>query len=144
MQLDSLRFGQLEVPESSLIEFTRPLVGLEESRRFVLLEMPKYRPFVWLQSVDQADLALALADPFTFFSDYEPDLDSAFLQALRVERGDELAIYCVVTCDQDGWTMNLAAPVVLHQRTRTGGQVVLDDTRFGTCHSLSRRPVACS
>ena len=40
MQLRTSRFGDIDVPDGSVITFTQPIIGFQEYRRFVLLPGP--------------------------------------------------------------------------------------------------------
>ena len=130
------RFGTMVVEPDRIIEFTHPLLGLEEYRRFAIVEAPETRPFVWLQSVDAADVALPLADPWSFFPNYRVEVPSSFLQDLGPNQEDEVAIYCVVSKGGRGLGMNLAAPVLIHHQSRQGAQVVLDSKSYRPYHPL--------
>ena len=46
----SSRFGELTVPETSVIEFPTGLVGFPRKMRFVMLDYKA--PFSWLHSID--------------------------------------------------------------------------------------------
>ena len=130
------RFGAMVVDPERIIEFTHPLLGLEEYRRFTIIEAPESRPFLWLQSVDEADVALPLADPWCFFPDYKVEVPSKFLQEMGPDHEVEVAIYCVVSKGGRGLGMNLAAPVLIHHQARQGAQVVLDSPAYKPYHPL--------
>ncbi len=65
MQLDTARFGKVEVDDQSIITFTQPIIGFQEFRRFVILDGPDDGGLKWLQSTDAEDLAFILMDPPT-------------------------------------------------------------------------------
>ncbi|MDR0858013.1 MAG: flagellar assembly protein FliW, partial [Oscillospiraceae bacterium] len=64
MTIDTVRFGQVEIDPSKIWEFTEGLPGLEDERRFVLLEFEESKPVAWLQSVDDVDVCLPVTDTF--------------------------------------------------------------------------------
>ena len=132
-QVNSSRFGPLSVQECDVIRFERPLLGLEESRDFVILHLKEYEPFLWLQSLDQGEMCFALADPWKFYQDYQPKFEQNTLDELGLCEEDEVAVYCVVGPSSEGLSLNLAAPIILHQARRIAAQVVLDDGQ----HSLA-------
>ena len=68
--IDSTRFGRIEVAPDSAIVFPHGLTGLD-SRRFTLVARAQDDAFVWLHSLEDPALALPLADPRRFFSDFE-------------------------------------------------------------------------
>src|SRR3954453_14684175 len=68
--IDSTRFGTIEIPSHAVVEFPTGLIGLGGSR-YVLIARDENSPFVWLHSVDDASLALAVTNPFQFFPETE-------------------------------------------------------------------------
>jgi flagellar assembly factor FliW len=70
---ESSRFGTVEVDLDAVIDFPRGLIGLGGTR-FALLGSPEDEAIVWLHAVDDADLAVPVADPWAFFGDYGVDL----------------------------------------------------------------------
>ena len=71
--IDSPRFGVLEIPSEDVIEFPTGLIGLGGSR-YALVANDADSAFCWLHSIDDPSLALPVANPWHFFSDYAVDL----------------------------------------------------------------------
>ena len=59
----SSRFGTVEVDESAVIEFPAGLIGLPGTRS-TLVDAGPGSPFRWLHSLDDADLALPVTNPW--------------------------------------------------------------------------------
>jgi flagellar assembly factor FliW len=121
--VESTRFGTIEVPAESVLEFPAGLIGLGGSR-YVLLAREESAPFVWLQSVDDPALALAVTNPFEFFPAYEVELPDS--EAERIGIGDpaETEVWVTVRAGEsvEDFTVNLRAPIlVAHGR---GFQVI--------------------
>lgn len=127
-RIQSLRFGEIELDSETVIRFQQPLYGLENSRRFALLELQEYEPFLWLQSLDEAAVCLALVDPWLFFQNYRPRFEHQDLEELQLEEDAEVAVYCVVApgAEPSSLTANLAAPIVFHPLRRQARQLVLE------------------
>lgn len=132
------RFGTMVVDPDRIIQFSHPLLGLEEYRRFTIIDAPETRPFLWLQSLDSPDVALPLADPWNFFPTYRVEVPSTFLQDLGPDDQEDVAIYCVISKGGRGLGMNLAAPVLIHHQSRRGAQVVLDSKSYRPYHPLEK------
>lgn len=126
MRRITTQFGEVAVDPAGLFRFSRPLLGFEDARNYVVLEPAEFRPFFWLQSVDRPEVSFPLADPWLFFPDYSPALPPDFLSELGLEGGGEVAVYCLVSRGPGGLGMNLAAPVVFCIARKRGGQAVLD------------------
>ena len=129
MEIDTSRFGRIEIQEDKIIVFQEGLVGFADQTRFILLQHAPESPFHWLQSVEHGNLAFPLADPDHFVEGYvvtpPPDLE----RNVGTFESEDLWLGAVVTFGQDrlGATLNLKAPVILNTRTQRGTQVVLED-----------------
>jgi flagellar assembly factor FliW len=118
----SSRFGTVEVDQDAVIAFPHGLIGLGGSR-FALLR-DEGAPIAWLHSLDDPDLAVPVASPWTFFPDYAVDLsddeatrvgvqDPADAEVLVVIRVGETAADCFA---------NLKAPILV--AAGTGHQIL--------------------
>ena len=127
----SEKFGEFEVDPGTVFHLESPFPGLEDSHRYVLLNFQEFQPILWFQSLDQSDVALPILDPWSHFPDYQPTIEQESLNSLGVTEDDEIAIYCVVAPEEDGLTLNLAAPIVLYGARQRAAQVILDDEKYG-------------
>ena len=73
MQIESTRFGMLEVREDTVITFPDGLIGLPGTQ-YALLAQSEKTPFYWLHSCEYADLAVPVTMPWLFFSGYEVEI----------------------------------------------------------------------
>lgn len=127
MQIDSTRFGRLDVRDDTVITFPDGLIGLP-GQRYALVAQSERTPFYWLHSADHADVAVPVTMPWLFFSDYEvrvPDEDAA--QLLLTDPGSA-EIFCVVRAAEslEDFTINLAGPVLVNGDARLGRQIIND------------------
>jgi flagellar assembly factor FliW len=125
MQIDSTRFGTLEVRDDTVLTFPDGLIGLP-GQRYALVAQSERTPFYWLHSVDHPDVAVPVTMPWLFFSDYEvriPDEDAA--QLMLSEPGSA-EIFCVVRAAEslEDFTINLAGPVLVNGDRRIGRQII--------------------
>ena len=138
MQINTTRFGKVEVFEADVVEFTAGLIGMEDCLRWVLLADAENPALGWLQSVERADLALAVVSPRRFVADYRARVTRRDLHGLQIESARDAHVLVVVGKDDCGLTVNLRAPLVINPQTRRGRQIVaLDD------HSM-RYPLAAT
>ena len=126
MNVRTLEWGTLEVSEDRLVHFPEGLLGFEELRRFALVELEEYHPFLWLISTDDPEVSFPLADPRYFHEGgYAVHLSPVDEQRLDLRAGDSVAVFVVVTVDpQRGVTANMRGPVVLNTRNRIARQVI--------------------
>ncbi len=132
------RFGDLEVRDDDVIQIPEGILGFGSQKRYVLLEDPEQEPFLWLQSLDDPELAFVLVDPLLFFPEYQVKISREEIADLELEEAAEARILAVVVVSEDPGkiTANLKGPLILNPRTRRAKQVVLLDEEYGTRHPL--------
>ena len=136
LRVVSRRFGTFEVPATSVLHFAQGLVGFAQHRRYVVLDHRPGSPFKWMLSIDDPELAFAVAHPGELVADYQPPL--ALAARLLDTEPDALALFAIVTIPSDPtrMTVNLMAPVVVNLRTRQARQIVFDDPRCPPDHRV--------
>ncbi|MCW2977215.1 MAG: hypothetical protein JWM06_2496 [Actinomycetia bacterium] len=127
MQIESTRFGRLDVRDETVIAFPDGLIGLP-GRRYALVAQSERTPFYWLHSAEHADVAVPVTMPWLFFADYQvrvPDEDAAQLMLSDLGSAE---IFCVVRAAQslEDFTINLAGPVIVNGDRRLGRQIIND------------------
>jgi flagellar assembly factor FliW len=112
--IDSTRFGTLEIPSHAVVEFPTGLIGLGGSR-YVLIARDENSPFVWLHSVDDPSLALAVTNPFQFFPTYEVELSDAEAERIGITDPADADVYVTVRAAEalEDFTVNLRAPILM-------------------------------
>jgi flagellar assembly factor FliW len=132
MQIDTLRFGTVEVDEEKVIEFGDGIPGLEQYRKYALLQFEESYPIVWLQSMDDTGICLPVLDTFSVLSDYVFDIDESDVKLLELNAPDELHVVSVVVIPEDiqGMTVNLAAPIIINIVTGKAKQIVLSGSEY--------------
>lgn len=139
MQLDTTRFGPIEVDPNAVITFTQPILGFQDYRRFILLPGPS--SFLkWLQSTDSGSLAFILLDPKMVMPDYKISLSENDLIELAATKPDDLEVYTLVVVPQDPSRIrtNLKAPILLNLKHRLGKQAILDNSDYPIQYFLSK------
>ena len=123
--IDSTRFGTIEIPSHAVVEFPTGLIGLGGSR-YVLIARDENSPFVWLHSVDDASLALAVTNPFQFFPEYEVELSDAEAERIGITSPSDADVYVTVRATEalEDFTVNLRAPILISKGR--GYQVIND------------------
>ena len=136
LHLHSNRFGDLDVPLESVFEFPEGLVGFPSARRFVLLDHRPGSTFKWMLSVEDPELAFAVADPSDLVAGYVAPFESA-ARAVAAEPAD-LVIFALVTIPQNPteMTVNLMAPVAVNLKNRIARQLVLEETGLDPAHPV--------
>ena len=139
MQIQTALFGELTISESDIINFPEGLPGFKAEKKFILIPLEEDSPFFYLQSIKEAELCLLLADPFTFFTDYQIKLSDVVLQQLEIPKEDPpLIVLTILTIPGDfkKATANLMAPVVINIEKKLGLQFIPEKTDYKTKHPL--------
>lgn len=138
------RFGELTYAPTDVIEFPWGLPGFPAHRRWLLLNVESHSSFVWLQSLDDLQVAIPTADPWFVFEKYDPKLPAYAFAALEVTKPEDFTILCVVvvTPGAEEMTMNLMAPIVVNLRTRKARQVPLENSSYSVRESIPRKASA--
>jgi len=132
MQIDTLRFGSVEVDEAKFIVFSEGVPGLEQYKTYALLQFEESYPLVWLQSTEDMGICLPVLDTFAVLPDYVFDIDDSDVNHLDLKGPDELHVVSVVVIPEDiqGMTVNLAAPIIINTKTGNAKQIVLSGTEY--------------
>jgi flagellar assembly factor FliW len=128
-KISTSRFGELEVPEASIMQIIGGVLGFPNESMFVLLEYSP--PFSWLQSVENPELAFVVVNAAEFGDEYKVPLPIGDHE-IDLKEDDEVAIMNLVTVrpNPSMTTVNLKAPIVISLRTMKGRQSILDDERY--------------
>ncbi|MFL6142326.1 MAG: flagellar assembly protein FliW [Labedaea sp.] len=109
------------------IDFSTPIPGFPEHRRFILVRSTEDDPVYTLCSVDEPQLRFIVVPPAPFFPEYAPEIGDQVLEQLAVTKPDDLLVLLVVTVGDSPAqaTANLLAPLVVNQTNRRAAQVIL-------------------
>ena len=132
MQIDTLRFGMVEVDEKKVIEFGDGIPGLEQYRKYALLQFEESYPIVWLQSMDDSGICLPVLDTFSVLPEYVFDIDESDVKTLELSEPEDIHVVSVVVIPDDiqGMTVNLAAPIIINTVTGNAKQIVLSGSEY--------------
>ena len=125
--------GVVQVQDDKILTFEEGLFGFEDYKKFALIDS-EYEPFIWLQSIENQNLAFLIIDPFLVCSSYEADIDDSSLVKIGVTKPEDVVIMTIVTVPQDGSaiTANFQGPLVINKQNKKCLQVILTDNRWTT------------
>jgi flagellar assembly factor FliW len=134
MQIQTTRFGVVEVPEADLIHFKSGIIGFPRETKFALIPHGQSTLIAWLQSAVTPGLAFPVVSAHGLVLDY-PDVaidgpaEKAGLSG-NIEDFAVLAVLCAPRLQPA--TVNLLAPLLINSVSRQGAQVFLEGSRFTT------------
>ncbi len=134
------RFGAIEIDEDKIITMTSPVLGFPDDRQFILIPHAKDSPFWWLQAVQNPPLAFAVLQAARLNTSYEPEIGRLIRDELSLSKGEAPEILVILTIPRgrpEEMTANLLGPIVVNTTKKLARQVVLDDSRYDPCWSLT-------
>ena len=125
MQVNTTRFGTIEVEEKELISFPWGLPGFEHLKSFILLEY-KNGPFQWLQSVEEPSVAFVVCAPE--FLDMVYSASDAKKKLIRLERDDDLVVLNIVSFNREKGAIrfHVKSPLLFNVAARIGYQWTME------------------
>jgi len=126
------KLGEIEFQETDVITLSAPILGFPDLNDFVLISNDKSYPFLWFQSVQDANICFILVEPEIFFPDYKPELNKREAKILGAETLDEVKLFGIVVVPEQpkNATVNLRAPLALNMEKKLAKQVILEDDKW--------------
>ena len=141
MEISTNTLGPVEIDESRIINFTKPMPGMDTGgSRYALLDLNPESPVKLLQSVLDPNICLIVGDPGALVPNYVVDLPKDVSLELELNGLGSAAVLVVLTIlgDEAGnTTANLKAPIVVNRKTFKAAQVILSGTNYSM-----REPIA--
>lgn len=133
MIINTVRFGEINIEEERIFEFNLPIIGFDDLRKFVILDLNKDNMFKWLQSVEDPALAFPIVSVYSMNIDYPIDLADNVVEKLKITSVESLLVMNIASIPQDnpkGTTINLLAPLVFNLDEQLAGQVILSGSGY--------------
>ena len=137
MTIETKAYGKIPIDERQLIEFPSGLYGFESQTSFALLDAHQ-KPFYWLQSLDDVQVAFVLINPYVFRPDFVLEIPDEDYAEIGSPLEDDVLVFAIVTIPTDGSeiTANLQGPLVINRKERLGRQAISLDPRWQTKHAI--------
>lgn len=88
---------------------------------------------MWLQSMEEPELAFPVADPTHICSGYNPVVEDELLESIGgIDKPEDVFVLVVLTVPSDltKMTANLKAPLVINTDTRKGCQIIVNNEEY--------------
>lgn len=144
MKLDTIRFGEVEIDPHKILEFKDGIPGMEEERRFAILQFEESNPIYWLQSVESKEICMPVIDSFHAIPSYAFDLGDEDVKELGLLSAEDVHVLSILVIPDniEQMTANLAAPIVINTRTGQARQIILSggdyNVRFPVFEAICR------
>lgn len=139
MKINTVRFGEIEIEKERIFKFKLPIIGFNDLKDFVILDLNQESFFKWLQSVEDPALAFPIVSVFSLNIDYSIDLQDEVVDTLKIKNVESLLVMNIASIPQDnpqGTTLNLLAPLVFNLDESIAGQVILSGSGYDVSFPL--------
>lgn len=139
MKINTLRFGEIEIEENRIFDFVLPIIGFNELKKFVILDLSKDKFFKWLQSVEDPALAFPIVSVFSMDVDYSIDVSDDVIEKLKISSIESLLVMNIASIPQENpqaTTLNLLAPIIFNLDEALAGQVILSGSGYDISYPL--------
>jgi len=121
-----------EWSEDDVIRFPLGIPGFEDIKRYIVISVPEYEPFHWLQAVDGSKIRLAVINPMIIKSDYSPQISKSELKSLGIVDPKDLLVYVIITLRSplNESTANFMGPLFINIQKKIGKQIIIEDAKY--------------
>ncbi len=130
VEIETTRFGKIEIVDEDILLFPKGLIGLEKLKRYTLLDSSKGDSIQWLQSLDDPAVAFLVSEPKRTFPFIEINLPetSAFPSSLSSLHFEQLKLFTIMYVDHENKLLHIhiQAPLLVNPVSRQGAQVITD------------------
>ena len=133
MKAKTRLFGEIDIADDKIITLEKGMIGFQELTHFSLIfdEEKKQRKarIMWLQSMDDADIAFPVMDPHSIKEDYTPNVNAEIVAPLGEMNAENTYVLVTVTVPRkvEDFSVNLKAPIVINMDTLKGVQLIVED-----------------
>jgi flagellar assembly factor FliW len=132
MLLKTRLFGEIKVKDEEVINFTKPILGFDDCRQYLLMETESVFPTFWLQSINDPNLAFPVISPFSVDENYTIDLEALDLDDIRLKSIDDALVLTLMVVPQtiSSIRTNLRAPIIYNPEKKIAKQLILYDEKY--------------
>jgi len=135
MQINTKWFGIIEIGEDKIITFEKGLIGLDEFKRYTVVyntENSDEATIMWLQSIEDENIAIPVINPEIFMTDYDPIVEDELLHSIGNIKTAELLVLVTLTVPSDitKMTSNLKAPIIINTDNLKACQLIADNQDY--------------
>lgn len=133
MKANTRLFGAIDIEEEKIITLEGGMIGFPFLQKFTLIfdeeKEKKTASIMWLQSMDEGEVAFPVIHPNEIKPDYNPTVNDEMLAPLGQLNDENTYVLVTVTAARDAKdaTVNLKAPIVINTDTRKGCQIIVED-----------------
>lgn len=132
MRANTRIFGEIDIPQEKIITMEKGMIGFPDLTNYTLIynsEKEGKKSIMWLQSMDDGDIAFPVMMPSTIMPDYSPSVNEEILAPLGELNDENMYILVTVNVPSDITKIacNLKAPIVINTDTNKAAQLIVED-----------------
>jgi len=142
MKIKTVRFGEIDIEENRIFDFALPIIGFNELKKYVILDLSKDKFFKWLQSIEDPALAFPIVSVFSMDLDYSIDIPDNVVEKLKITNVESLLVMNIASIPQENpqeTTLNLLAPIIFNLDESLAGQVILSGSGYDISYPLFKK-----
>lgn len=142
MEVNTTRFGKIDVNDDYVFKFLKPIIGYEDENEFVIIEHAHNSAFKWLQSVKTPELAFALTMAAYFGIDYCFELSDDVQELLGISSSEDIDVFNIAVIPHSNprsSTINMLAPVIFNRKNKLAAQIILSGSNFEVSYPLFKQ-----
>lgn len=126
-------FGLIDIEEDKIITLETGMIGFPKLKHFALIFNEEKgidkSNIMWLQSMEDGDIAFPVMNPMKIKPDYAPNVNETILQPLGELKDENIFVLTTVTIPKDvhDLSINLKAPIVINMENNKGVQLIVED-----------------
>ena len=133
MKANTRIFGEIEIADEKIITMARGMIGFPNLNHFALIfdeeKGQKQTSIMWLQSMDDTDIAFPVMDPHAVKEDYNPNVNEEIVAPIGELNEENTFVLVTVTVPKkiEDFSVNLKAPIVVNMDNRKAVQLIVED-----------------
>lgn len=133
MKAKTRLFGTIDIEDEKVITLEGGMIGFPFLQKFTLIfdeeKEKKATSIMWLQSMDEGEVAFPVMHPNEIKPDYNPTVNDEMLVPLGKLNDENTYVLVTVTAAAEAreTTVNLKAPIVINTDTKKGCQIIVED-----------------
>ena len=133
MKANTRIFGEIEIADEKIITMERGMIGFPNLNHFALIfdeeKGQKQTSIMWLQSMDDTDIAFPVMDPHAVKEDYNPNVNEEIVAPIGELNDANTLVLVTVTVPKklEHFSVNLKAPIVVNMDNRKAVQLIVED-----------------
>ncbi len=138
MLLKTRLFGEIKAKGEEIINFTKPILGFDNCKQYLLLENESLFPTFWLQSVDSPDIAFPVISPYSIDENYSIKLQVHEFEDIQLMKIEDALILTLMVVPQSISSIrtNLRAPIIYNPANKMAKQHILNDDKYPIHHYI--------